>query len=168
MLSYRERNPQIRSCEAAGGVCPPFDTLHSRNRVLEVGAAGLKCGRVVTIPSPPQPPPPKDISTPEAPSCPTPTHATCDLSSLRTLEKLVGGKRCCPLARGPPTTYRRHKRLQINKGISKGVVCKLSEPKRTAKCIPPPGLHCRCSSWLLWGWCADCGVRSCVRFMAGI
>ena len=35
----------------------------------------------------------------------------------------------------------------------------LSEPKRTAKCIPPPGLHWRCSSWLLWGWCADCGVR---------
>ena len=35
----------------------------------------------------------------------------------------------------------------------------LSEPEKTAKCIPRPGLHWRCSSWLLWGWCADCGVR---------
>ena len=40
------------------------------------------------------------------------------------------------------------------------MVYELSEPKRTTKCIPPPGLHCRCSSLLLWGWCADCGVRN--------
>ena len=31
------------------------------------------------------------------------------------------------------------------------------EPKRSAKYTPPPFLHRRCSSWLLWGWCADCG-----------
>ena len=61
--------------------------------------------------------------------------------------------------RGPPTIYRHHEGLRIKKEISKGVVYKLSEPKRTAKCIPPPGLHWRCSSWLLWGWCADCAVR---------
>ena len=52
-----------------------------------------------------------------------------------------------------------HEELWIKKGISKGVVYELSEPKRTAKCTPPPGLHWRCSSWLLWGWCADCGFR---------
>ena len=63
------------------------------------------------------------------------------------------------ISRGPPTIYRHHKRLRIRKGISKGVVYELSEPKRTANCIPPPGLHWRYSSWLLWGWCADCGVR---------
>ena len=57
--------------------------------------------------------------------------------------------------RGPPTIYRHHDGLRIRKGISKGVVYKLSERKRTAKCIPPPGLHWWCSSWLLWGWCAD-------------
>ena len=138
--------------------------------------------------------------------------------------------------RGPPTIYRHHKGLRIKKGISKGVVYELSEPKRTAKCIPPPGLHWRSSSfrkilvsvkfvsailgpemgapilwtpgknafflqekpmsvkfpffgggfgggggecrfyfygradfsesWLLWGWCADCGVRS-IFSMAG-
>ena len=64
-----------------------------------------------------------------------------------------------PRNRGPPTTYRHHKGLRIKKGLSKGVVYELSEPNKTAKCIPPPGLHWRCSSWLLWGWCADCGVR---------
>ena len=64
------------------------------------------------------------------------------------------------LHRGPPTIYRHHKGLRIKKGISKGVVYELSEPKRTAKCIPPPGLHWRCSSCFLWGWCTDCGVRS--------
>ena len=41
----------------------------------------------------------------------------------------------------------------------------LSEPKRTAKCIPPPGLHWRCSSWFLWGWCANCGVQSKVQVL---
>ena len=51
------------------------------------------------------------------------------------------------LGRGPPTIYRHHKGLQIKEGISKGVVYELSEPERTAK----PGLHWRCSSWLLWG-----------------
>ena len=61
--------------------------------------------------------------------------------------------------RGPPTIYRHHEGLQIKQGISKRVVYRMSEPKRTAKCIPPPGLHWRCSSWLLWEWCADCGVR---------
>ena len=30
---------------------------------------------------------------------------------------------------------------------------------RTARYTPPPGLHWRCSPWLLWGWCADCGLR---------
>ena len=35
--------------------------------------------------------------------------------------------------RGPPTIYRHHKGLSVKKGISKGVVYKLSEPKRTAK-----------------------------------
>ena len=42
----------------------------------------------------------------------------------------------------------------------------MSEPRRTTKCIPPPGLHWRCSSWFLWGWCSDCGARieaSCLR-----
>ena len=58
-----------------------------------------------------------------------------------------------------PTIYRHHEGLRIKKGVSKGVVHKLSEPKRRAKCIPPPGLHWRCSSWFLWGWCADGGVR---------
>ena len=61
--------------------------------------------------------------------------------------------------RGPPTIYRHHESLWIKKGISRGVVYELSEPNRTAKCIPPPGLHWRCSSWVLWGWCADCGFR---------
>ena len=40
--------------------------------------------------------------------------------------------------RGPPAMYRHHKGLRIKKGISKGVVYKLSEPKRQARCIPPP------------------------------
>ena len=65
------------------------------------------------------------------------------------------------LCRGPPTIYRHHKGAQIKRRISKGVVYELSEPKRTAKCIPPPGSHWRCSSWFLWGWCADCGVQIC-------
>ena len=70
------------------------------------------------------------------------------------------------MCRGPPTKNRHHKRLRIKEGISKGVVYELSEPKRTTKCIPPPGLHWRCSSWLLWGWCADCGVRTCLNLSA--
>ena len=61
--------------------------------------------------------------------------------------------------RGPPIIYQHHEGLRIKTGISKRVVYELSEPKRTAKCAPPPGLHWRCSSWPLWGWCAVCGVR---------
>ena len=49
--------------------------------------------------------------------------------------------------------------FRSKRGIFEGVVYELSEPKRAAKYTPPPGLHWQCSSWLLWGWCADCGVR---------
>ena len=80
-------------------------------------------------------------------------------------QAILGHKMLSLLFYEPPTMYRHHKGLQIKKGISKGVVYELSEPKRGAKCIPPPGLHWRCSSWLLWGWCADCGVRSLRDFM---
>ena len=46
------------------------------------------------------------------------------------------------------------------KVVFRGVVVhELSEPKRRARYTPPPGLHKRRSRWLLWGWCADCGVR---------
>ena len=54
----------------------------------------------------------------------------------------------------PPNIYHRHKELPIAKERFEGVVYELSEAKRT-----PQGLHKRCSSWFLWGWGTDCGVR---------
>ena len=40
-------------------------------------------------------------------------------------------------------------------GILVGVVCELSEPNKKAKYAPPPVLHSRCWSSILWGWCVD-------------
>ena len=51
------------------------------------------------------------------------------------------------------------KDFRSKRGILEGLVYELSKPKRRAKYTPPPGLHWRCSSWILWGWCVDCGVR---------
>ena len=51
------------------------------------------------------------------------------------------------------------KGIRSKSGIFEGVVYELSEPKRAAKCTPPPGLQLRCSPPVLWGWWADCGVR---------
>ena len=75
--------------------------------------------------------------------------------------------RACPnfLTRRPPelgdhqpyTTTAQD--FQPKKGHFEGVVYKLSDPKRRAKYTPPRGLHRRCSTWFLWGWCADCGAR---------
>ena len=63
----------------------------------------------------------------------------------------------------PPTIYRHHKGLRVKKGISKGVAHELSDSKRTTKCIPPPALPWRWSSWLLWVWCAECEDWICKR-----
>ena len=51
--------------------------------------------------------------------------------------------------RGPPTIYRHHKGLRIKKGISKGVVYELSEPK-----IQPNLHHPQdCTGDVLHGFC---------------
>ena len=44
-----------------------------------------------------------------------------------------------------------------------GVVCELPEPKEKAKYAPPPVLHSRCWSSILWGCCVDFAVRNFVH-----
>ena len=58
---------------------------------------------------------------------------------------------------GQRATYQPHKRPSSSGGIL-GVVCKWSEPKKKAKYAPPPVLHSRCWSSILWGWCVDFAV----------
>ena len=76
---------------------------------------------------------------------------------------------------GPPTTYQHHKDFRSKRGIFRGVVYELSEPKRTAKYTPTPPsrLHWRCSSLFLVGgvrglWAltlvhSDRAIQSCDR-----
>ena len=65
-----------------------------------------------------------------------------------------------PIELGNHQTYTAPTKGFRSKGdIFEGVVYDLSAPKRAAKYTPPPGLQLQCSTWFLWGCCADCGVR---------
>ena len=76
------------------------------------------------------------------------------LASFREFWRKVPGnfwETCWKKCRRPPTIYHTHKMLPILKWYFQGVVYELSEPKRAAKCIPPPGWHLRCSTWFCGG-----------------
>ena len=69
------------------------------------------------------------------------------------------------LAKEPPEFFAMIKAGELTLKCLKGVVHGLSKPKRTAKFTPPPGLHWpHCSSSLLQGFCAECGVRHTLIF----